>query len=250
MDQQNDQKQQQKIALRIAQLRACAKSTHSRPEAETMLAVAAKLIAEYQLSDAELEAASGKSSEEEMVTSFKDADDLSNVLYDTGRSTPWKMELVFGLGKLNGLYVLQYKGSRRSRYRGFGRKSDLEIAKYMFDTLVSLITSLGFDYVPGARTRGVNPERESWCLGCVRGFLHKMNVEKEKVLSTGSSAAMVLVSSRSDVSKGAWQAAHPKQKTTDRAASRAKVNYDAMNSGFRKGQTLEVIGALPGKSEV
>jgi len=236
-----------KIILRIQQLRALGKSTHSRAEAESTMAIAAKLIAEHQISEAQLES-EGNKSDDEM---FLDQDSDFNVVYECGRSVPWKADLAWGLAKLNGVYMLQFSGIRNAtshrqgkRYRAFGRKSDIEITKYMFEYMSTVISELVQDYFGKGSKRGVNPERESWCLGCVRGFLAKMNAEKESVLRSSASTAMVLVSNRTQEAKTALQSANPKMRVRTIAASQAQRSADHYNSGFRKGQTLSVNKGL------
>ena len=231
----------EKVINKIKALRAVANSTHSKAEKETAITLAAKLIAEYQLSEAEVEAQTGKAAEQ---------DDLKEgtIVYETGRTTPWKSELVVGLSELNNVFCLKFpirdsvSHKQGSRYRVFGRRSDSEICKYMFDYLREVIEELVDDYVPGGRKRGINPERESWCLGCVRGFLFKMKQERQGVLQLASSSAMVLVN-RQEQLKEAWMEANDR-KIRSTAASKAKHQADTFQSGFRKGQTLEVNAGL------
>jgi hypothetical protein len=237
-----------KLIGRINQLRAISRSTHSKAEAETCLQLVAKLIAEHQLSEATIEAESGKTDEE----MFTDQESDWNVVYESGRSTPWKAKLVTGLARLNGVYCLQFHGIRNatshrqgSRYRVFGRKSDIEITKYMFDYLVNLISSLAQDYVVGGKKRGVNPERESWALGCVDGFLAKMTAEKAAVMRNSTSSAMVLVGNRQEEAKKALTASDPKLKIGAGQASKAQI-HDTYGSGYRKGQTLTVNPGMSG----
>lgn len=227
----------EQIILRIQRLRKLAESTHSKNEKESAMTQAARLIAEYQLAEAEIEAQTGKAAEDDDITE-------GVIIYETGRSTPWKAELVWGLAELNNVFALMFpirdsiSHKRGSRYRVFGKRTDMEITKYMFDTLVTMITELGELYVPVGKSRGVNPERESWCLGCVRGFYAKMKAERASVMQNATSAAMVLVNRREQIKK-AYETRH-ESKIRTVAASKAQRNQDALNSGFRKGQTLNV----------
>lgn len=234
----------QKIIARVNQLRAISKSTHSRHEAETTAALAAKLIAEYQVSEAQIETELGKSD---------DPLDLENehIVYETGRTTPWKARLVWGLADLNGVYAyvshIRHATTHKqgARYRIIGRVSDIEITKYMFEYLVSTISELVNDYVPSGNKRGVNPERESWCLGAVDGFISKMKSERDAVMRQATSQAMVLVSQKREEAKTKFLA-KSKLKMRNVAASKAQVNADTYGSGYRKGQTLSVNKGIGG----
>jgi hypothetical protein len=241
----------QKIIARINQLRALGKSTHSKAECEATMAAAAKLIAEYQLSEAVIESELGKPNPQDEI--FTDQQSDWNVVYEAGRTTAWKGELVGGLAKLNGLYLLVFSGIRGershrqgSRWRVFGRKSDIEITKYMFEYLSKVIHDLSFDYVPVGRGRGVNPERESWALGCVRGFVAKMTQERDAVMRTATSSAMVLVGNRVDEAKNALLQSDRNLRIASRAGSKAQRDKELFDSGFRKGQTLSVNRGMGG----
>lgn len=238
----------EKVIQRIQQARKLAESTHSRHEKEAAAAFAAKLIAEHQLSEAEIEAHSGKKDEEV----FTDQESDYNVVYESGRVNAWKQELCWGLAKLNGVYCLHYpmrnavSHRRGSRFRVFGRKSDIEITKYMFTYLVTTIQSLAEDYVPGRiGQRGVNPERESWSNGCVKGFLAKMNAEKAEVMKAATSTAMVLVGNREKDAREALCRDNPALRIGHRSfQSKAQRDEGTFNSGYRKGQTLSVNPGL------
>jgi hypothetical protein len=236
-----------KIIQRIQQLRALSASTHSKGEAEATAAAAAKLIAQYHISEAEL---SGKPSQDQI---FTDQNAEQNVIYEAGRMTPWKQNLAFRLSTLNGCYALKYqmrqsKSHRQgSRIRAFGRLGDIELTKYMFDYLVKVIAELGFDYVPaGKGPRGVNPDRESWCLGCVDGFIKKMESEKEAVLRASSSQAMILVSNKENDAKEALFNNNPDLKVGSGVGSKMQIKKDFFGSGYRQGQKLTVNRGLGG----
>lgn len=263
-----DKAKYEKILDRIRSLRNLAHKNPEKKEAEAAASAAAKYMAEFQISEAEL-----VSRGEAVAEGIELNED--HCIYETGRSTPWKAELAWGISKLNGLFCLKYQirhsGTHRqgSRYRVFGRKSDIAIALYMFEYLVSTIQALvDAEYPAGnfgvddegrlVKKRGVNPLKESWALGCVRGFLAKMNTERDAVLRTGSSAAMVLVTNKADEAREAYIKANTKPVDPDAApkrgrkkalfgkvaASKAQSDYDAMSKGYVKGQTLTVARGL------
>ena len=237
----------QKIISRVNQLRAISRSTHSKAEAETTLALAAKLIAEYQLSEAQIEAETGKTDDPIDLES-------EHIIYESGRITPWKSELSVGIAKLNGLFIYNalVRGveshRKRTRYRIIGKKSNIAIAMYMWQYLLDEISQLVNDYVPGGKKRGVNPEKESWCLGCVRGFLDKMNREKQQAMQQATSTAMVLVSNQAKEAEEAFLTKTGISIRKNTYQSKARVT-DTFYSGYRKGQTLSVNPGMNGGAE-
>ncbi len=264
-----DKAKREKVIDRIRRLYALAANNKNKHEHEAAASAAAKYMAEFQISEAELV------SRGEAVAEGIELDE-DHCIYETGRSTPWKAELAWGVAKLNGLFCLKYQirhsGTHRqgSRYRVFGRKSDIEIAIYMFEHLVSTIQTLvDAEYPAGqyvvddegrlVQKRGVNPLKESWATGCVRGFLTKMNVEKDAVLRSGSSGAMVLVSNKEKEAENAYIARHNAQRESrgkrktkafhSGGGSKAQTDHEAMSKGYAKGQTLTVARGLGGGKE-
>ena len=231
------------IIGKIQKLRALAGSTHSKNEAEVCIAQAARLIALHQLSEAEVAAKMGVNN---------DPIDLEteSIIYESGRLCNWMSELALGLARLNGLFIYNAKvrgginHRKVNRYRVIGRQSDVAVAMYCMNYLADTIRDLASDYVPGGSKRGVNPERESWCLGCVRGFLDKMNTEKNDVMKQASSVAMVFIGNKSEEAERAFLQKTGITLTRSTYRSQAKQDFDTYNSGYRKGQTLNVNPAL------
>lgn len=238
----------QKIIQRINQLRAISKSTHSKAEAETTLQIASQLMAQYQLDEATVEAETGK---------INDPIDLDSehIIYESGRISQWKSELASGIANLNGLFIYNaiVRGGishrKQSRYRIIGKASNIQIALYMWEYLLGEITNLAADYVPGKiGQRGVNSERESWCLGCVRGFLAKMKAERETVMKSASSTALVFIGNQAEEAKKAFLNKTGMVLGRSTYHSKAQRDADTFNSGYRKGQTLSVNQGLGGGS--
>lgn len=237
----------QKIIARINQLRAISKSTHSRAEAETTLQLAAKLIAQYQLDEATIETETGK---------CDDPLDLEaeHIIYESGRIVQWKSELAIGVAELNGLYLYNARVRGReshryqTRYRIIGKKSNIAIGLYMFEFLVDEIARLVDDYVPGGQKRGVNPDREQWCLGCVRGFLDKMKAEKREVMKQATSTALVFVGNQAKEAEDAF-----KKKTGIKLVASSYrpqgQTRDTYGSGYKKGQTITVNQGMGGSAK-
>lgn len=241
----------QKVISKIQRLRKIASSTHSRAEQETAFSIAAKLIAENQLSEIELQIKENSVEGIEL--------DQEHIIYEAGRSSPWKAELVWGLAKINGLFAfvstirhpITHKNGRR--YRVIGRLSDIQVAIYMFEYLTETIQELSDKEFPhnfkvdGYGTlvmkRGVNPEKESYCLGCVYGFVAKMEKESTEVMRQASSQAMVLISNKAKEAEQAYLS-KTKMKMHSLPPSKAQRDSDALNRGYVKGQTLSVDKGL------
>ncbi len=238
-----------KIIGRINQLRAISCSTHSKAERETTLLIAAKLIAQHQLDEAQLIVETGNAGEPIDL-------DSESIIYESGRLNAWKSELALSLAQLNGLFVYnaQVRNAethrKGNRYRVIGRRSDIEVALYFMSYLTAMISDLSYDYVPKAHDakRGVNPERESWSLGCVRGYVAKMKAERDEVNRAGTSSALVFIGNKAQEAKAAWQEKTGIKLTKSTYRSHAQHNSETFNSGYKKGQTLTVNQGLGGNN--
>lgn len=237
----------QKVIAKIQALRNISESTHSKAEKETCLGLVAKLIAEHALSEAELIQNPGSVGEPIDL-------DSESIIYESKRMTAWLGELAVGLAKLNGLFIFNAvvrnadTHRKANRYRVIGRRSDIELALYMMSYLTKLIEDLSWDYVPksGDAKRGVNPERESWRLGCTRGYLDKMKAERDAVNKSGTSAALVFIGNKVLEAKQAFIAKTGMHLSKGTYHSKASHNDDTFNSGYRKGQSLTVADGLNG----
>lgn len=241
----------EKVIGKINALRKIADSTHSKAEKETCMQLAAKLIAEHQLEEAELAVTQGNTGEPIDL-------ETESIIYESGRINQWKSELAVGIAELNGLFILnaQIRNAethrKGNRYRVIGRQSDVEIALYMMAYLTEMIANLSYDYVPGGRDkkRGVNPERESWSLGCVRGYLAKMKAQKDAVNKAATSTALVFIGNKALEAEQAYMTKHKiKKMGVSTYRPQGQRNADAEASGYRKGQTLTVNQGLSGDSQ-
>lgn len=241
----------QKVIGKINAIRKIADSTHSKAEKETCMQLAAKLIAEHQLSEAELAVTQGNNGEPIDL-------ETESIIYESGRVNQWKSELAQRIAGLNGLFIMnaQVRNDKThrlgNRYRVIGRRSDVEIALYMMTYLTTMITDLSYDYVPGGkdRKRGVNPERESWSLGCVRGYIAKMQAEKDAVNKAATTTALVFIGNKVEEAKTAYmQKAGIKKMGTSNYRPQGRTHEEALASGYKKGQTLNVNQGLGGSTE-
>lgn len=231
----------QKIIARIKQLNAISKSTHSRAEAETTTTIAAKLIAEYQISQAQIDADDPSSDPIDLTT--------EHIIYEARRIVAWKSRLAMGLAHLNGLFIYnawvrgEANHRKQTRYRIIGKKSNIEITMFMWDFLTNIINDLATQNIPTYH-RGVSSERESYCLGCVDGFLKKMQNEREETLkASNNTTAMVLVRNQVKEAKEAFLS-----KTGIKLSShstKSAVSKDGnYASGYVRGGTINVSRPL------
>lgn len=244
----------QKIIAKIQQLRAIAGSTHSRAEAETCLGLVTKFITEFQIAEADIQSQLGPNEDPIDL-------DSESIIYESGRKNVWKAELAIGLADLNGLFLYnaQVRGGKAhrliNRYRIIGRKSDVELALYMMAYLVSEIGRLADSHFTVGQfgvdedgrlvgKRGVNPQKESWCLGCVRGFITKMKAEKAEVMKQASSTALVFIGNKSKEAEEAWQSKTKTKLVKSTYRSKAQVDADNYRSGYVEGQKLSVSAGL------
>jgi hypothetical protein len=230
-----------KVIAKISQLRALSASTHSRAESETTAAMAAKLIAQYQLDEAILQQEKGEASDIDV--------NLETFLYETGKIVPWKSSLAIGLASLNGLFIFNsptWSETRRrvTRYRIIGSSSAIEITKYMWEYLVNEVPRLAKENIDSGGKRGVNVERESYCSGVVAGFIAKMKAEKAEVIKTNETA-MVLVENFAKKAEDLWRKETGKTLSKHSGpASKAQRNHSAYSSGYTQGQSMSVNKGL------
>lgn len=121
----------EKIIDKIQKLLRLATSSNEY-EAANAAARAAELMHEYQISEAVLSVKSGNAPIREGI--------VEQTIDGKGRHNKenWKAVIVYGIGKATGVYAYTHKGEIRL----FGRISQVQTAKYMFDYLVNTVNRL------------------------------------------------------------------------------------------------------------
>lgn len=234
----------EKAILKVQQLRNLASSTHSRAEAEAAIAAASKLILENQLSEEELRIKEGSNAEP--IDMSED-----NIIYESGRITPWKYYLCLGLAEFQGCYALNChvrggKSHRKiNRIRLIGRKSDVVVALFMMEYITSEIDRLVNIYQPAIQ-RGVSVERLSFCLGAAQGIISKMNEEKRVIMKTATSTALVHLGNRVENAEQAFKDKNPHMRIGRSSyQSKAQVSTDHHKMGFEQGKKIQMNKGLP-----
>ncbi len=237
------------IIAKIQKLISLSKGTHSRHESEVAMAMATRLMMEHQITEAQLQVDTSQVNDPLDLTGNK-------VVYETKKINLWKNNLVAGLAELNGLFVLvsqprDPESHRKvSRYQLIGKESAIQITIYMFDAIVAEIGRWADVEVPSRGKRGVSPERESYSLGCVNGFIAKMMAEKNEALKKATSQAMVLIKNQADDAKKAWMIANNRKKDLKETSYRSKATISSSyeDKGFARGQTMNVNQGLGSSS--
>lgn len=209
----------EKIIEKVARLRALSTSSNVH-EAIAAAAAAERLIAEYRLSEADLEI-DGEESELVEEEVFQYGHNLSS----------WKCTLIAGLNKHYGCVGLIRLGKPK-RHISFGRKSDIELVKYMFSWLSLEIARLSQGACKG-RGKGFS---NSFCHGAVCGVLEAMHRESEEQRSHATSTALAVVDARLGQSQEFMTASRGKIKKGMNIGSARDAN--AYHAGKRAGAAI------------
>jgi len=228
----------QNIIEKIQKLRNLSSSPNIH-EAHTAAAMAEKLIAEYQLTEAQLTA------DNQMSAPIIEA---QTFLYETGKVVQWKSRLALLLANHYGVYIynsvgFSEKGRKTTNYAMVGRESDIAILQYQFEYLIRTIEMLGGMACPSEK-RGVSVERNNWCLGAVDGFMEKLDAEKKASRQNATSAALVVLDNKH---REAMQWAHNKHSLTrSRQTSYGSKDREAYERGKMVGGNIQVNAGMNG----
>ena len=222
------------VIAKVQKLLSLSKSSNIH-EAENAARIASKLIEEYRLSSVDLEV-SGQSPEEELIE-----DD--EYIYETGRVIPWKLSLCstlvshYGLAWMNeATYATGRKGSR---FKLFGRKSDIEVCKYMF-----MYLSLQCQRLADLEAKGKGHIFVfSYCNGFVAGIREQLRLSREEAKATATSAAIVKIDSRGKEANDFMYDKHNNLRKTS-GSSKSRMDYNAYSAGMSKGRTAHLGSSL------
>lgn len=215
---------------RVKKLLALTTSSNAN-EAAAAAAVANKLIDQYRLAASELETSS-----EDHEEVFED----SAPLYESGRITQWKSSLACHLAKHYGCAIYNAKGFRQNLFKLVGRKSDIEIIRYMFSWLSIEIDRLSDQASKG---RGFNRSAgkvfsNSFCSGAVVGISNQLETSRKEVAQTVSSVAMVRLNLRLEEAIDFMNDAHKLKKTNNN--SKSYFDRGAYEAGKVRGQSIHL----------
>ncbi len=183
-----------------------AKELGQLAEAEAFAAKVTQLLADNKLSMTEVEFAT-MDKEEPIERQVVTGDDIG--VGWKQRRTQWQQSLANGIARNNGCRILIMQGSNSIIF--VGRKSDRDIAVYLFCSLVPKLVEISKredadEYYRCRRmgTRKAPHWKRSWLIGAVSGIIGKMDevryaAEKQAAMS-GQGTALVRISGE-DVQK-------------------------------------------------
>ncbi len=222
-----------KIIAKIAHLRELASKAGTQAEAESAAKMAERLIAQYEIEEADLEAAGSQEAEE------VGEGDLLHA-YEGHNAERWRGTLACGLARVHGCYSFQDRAGAKAVQRIAGRPSSVAIVRYLFGWLCYEIERLS------QRERG-RAARHAFKMGAVVGYLavlRKAQQEATAVQQTTSAQSFgLVVSNRTEEAQRYMEKAlHTKFTTT-----RARVSDGgAFGRGREAGSSLSTGAGLNG----
>lgn len=234
-----------RILERINKLRSLTKSSNPH-EAANAAAAADKLIAEYQLSEIDLEI---KGQQAEGVEIHK-----QNPLFESGRVVLWRHELASILCNHYGCTYFVSTGLSQDRMNDpnarrqtvkrlviVGRKSDADIVRYFYAWLGREIEGFIATFARGKGTA----YSQSYARGVVRGIQQQLASQREKTKEAaqqaGQSAAMVIMDNRKEDAEK-WMRSNLKLK--EGTGSKAQQDHRAFGLGVDKGKNMSLARGL------
>lgn len=245
------------VIEKIKRLRALSRKAGTQAEAEAAAAIADKLLQEYGLEEAQLQASGEKPAEavgEDAFTVF------------AARAPTWQRILASGLIRhydcasyLAWVYPDQIHAQMAQRV--IGRKSDVEAAKYMYGWLVVEVERLAQLNAGNGRSW-----LDSFRRGAVSGVLNKLSATKKAArdeaeakqavasaispdVAAQASSALAIYDARKEEAKAKLYELHPdieKQEKRSRGGTsfRSASNYDGYRQGRAAGSNIHVGASL------
>jgi hypothetical protein len=227
----------QAVIEKIKRLRSLANSTNTMHEATTAAALAASLLDQYRLSEADIETTNDATLDPMME------DD--HYIYTSGRITQWKVSLIGILVKHYGLAWFndntRETGRKVSRYKLIGKKSDLEIVNYMYAWLLMECQRLSDQEAKGKGHIFV----ASYCAGFVDGIKIQLEKSRAESKNQASSQAMVRLDAREDEARAFMYKLH-NNLCKSKSFSSAHLDRNAFASGSERGASIHLGQALGG----
>jgi len=221
------------VVDRVQKLLALSKSENAN-EAATAAALANKLIDQYRLSEIDLEI---KGQAEEPI------EEDAGYIYESGKVTTWKYTLVgllvqhYGLSWWNDTSYLT--GRMVSRYKLVGRRSDITVAKYMFNWLVLECQRLSNQHAKGQGRVYV----ASYCEGFVSGIADQLRASRVEVQKDATSAAIIRLDARSEASSDFLDNLHP-ELVVKKKKSFSRYNAMGYSAGLTSGRNIHLGESL------
>ena len=220
------------VIEKVRKLLSLAKSDNPHESAAATNA-ANRLIDEYRLSMAELEAASPEQAE------AIEAD--PSPLLENGRVVVWKMRLAMVLSKHYGVFLYNDKRKAKNYYQLVGRKSDLEVVRYMFSWLTAEATRQIH-----ARGKGKGHAfSNSYGQGFVAGIAEQLAASRQTVAAQAtSSTALVAINAREQLARD-WTMQHNHTRfSSKKSYSHSRTDGSAFEAGKQSGRSMHLGSAV------
>jgi hypothetical protein len=237
-----------KIVDRIQKLLAL--STSSNPhEAATAAAKAAKMMADYELEEADLRVESGEANSDPIETTFFDG-------VEGRRTSTWKGAILLGLVKAfgcHGWYDYSIAGEYPNRvkitkFKVIGRKANVQTANYMYLYLVREITRLcneAWLAVPASLASVTHGKhwKNSFYIGASSEIYRRLVEQVQEAKKQAQTPGLVLV--RKDQEEVDLYFNTNKPRLSKMTMSAPRVNGDAQAQGKEAGSSINLGGAKP-----
>jgi hypothetical protein len=219
------------VIAKVKKLRALATSDNVH-EAAAAAAAAERLLQQYRLSEAELEAEDDAPHE----TAALDAEPVDVF----GRNLQhWRAALLTGMCKLHGCRNWsEYAGNGKRVFRIVGRPSDVATVRYLYAWLVSEIERLAQRHGKGQGRTWFNSYRR----GAVNGVLAAMREANQEARAAVSSVALVKIDARKVEADQIVDALGMNRK---KIGGRVRLDRDAYGRGERDGRAIHQGKSLP-----
>ena len=223
------------IIEKVQKLLALSSSKNANEAAAATLA-ANRLIDKYRLSEIDLESKGS--------TTAEPIEDDHSYIYETGRVNPWKYKLVTVLASHYGLAHFNDNnfstGRKVSRFRLIGRRSDITIAKYMFNWLAAECQRLADLEAKGKGHIYV----ASYCFGFVNGIAEQLKISRKEVQVGATQSAIVKMDDRGIEAKK-WMDEHFNLHTP-KTKLQSRIDSNAFNQGKLKGERFHLGATMSG----
>jgi len=225
------------IIAKVQKLLSLSKNNSNAAEAAAAAGIANRLIDEHRLSVADLEA--------EYCTEEPVVQD-ENAIYESGRVTAWRSGLVrvltthYGVAYYNDV-TQSATGRQVSRYRMVGRKSDMEICRYMYTWL-----GMECERLSGLEAKGMKLGRvyvASYQDGFVSGIQEQLRLSREEIKKEATSTSIVMIDSRGEESRAGMYAIVPGLRKS-KARSASQFDANAFGQGKARGKAMHLGNAM------
>lgn len=219
----------QSVIEKVQKLLALANSSNPN-EAATAAAVANKLIDQYRLNESDIQDSSN------MIVEDQDP------IYTSGRVTRWKSMLVGVLahhyGVAHYISATYPEGRKISNYKLVGRKSDIEVTRYMFSWLLNECQRLAIQQTKGLGKIFIS----SYCEGFVTGVSLQLKASRQEATKDASNTAIVQLNSRLKDSRAFMYQSHNLK--TSKYKSNNQIDHNAFSAGQKQGQNVHLGQSL------